>query len=499
MKISLISVDTEVALGLRSISAFLKREGYSCRLVFLPLASWSRGEYKTNYSQKVLANLVNLVRDSDIIGVSSMTSNANRAKRVIEFLKPLGIPIVWGGIHATVQSLDCLKYADMVCLGEGEEAFLNLVQCLEQRRDYSEIENFWFRKENQIITNPFRPLMGNLDTLPFLDYDLEDHYILRGQNILKMKEKDLKGQIVVNTSRGCPHSCSYCCNRYLRNLYQNKGPYIRKMNFARVIEELVELKKRFPSLRYLYFGDDAFLIRTIEELRFFSTEYKKRVAIPFECFTSPATVDKEKTELLISAGMVKIEIGIQSGSERINREIYKREISVEQVLNASRIINQYRNRMKIPNYHFIISNPYETREDIKSTIALLRRLPKPYLNQVFNLILLPGFELHLKAKSDGIIKFERDSAFDLDFFDTVGHLLIKKKNRYLNSLLYWMSGPVTKWQYGIIPFFLLPYLLREKIIDFNERFFRASLLLNRVVRFLQDTGLALFRLFGYHL
>ncbi len=125
--ITLISTDSSGSChGLRSISAYLRAHGHTTSIYYMRIT-------RQSYSKRVLHNLVNRVSSSDLIGISCLSQNAEKATQVIESLKPLGIPIVWGGIHATLNPERCLEYADIVCVGEGEGAALDLVESLDDK------------------------------------------------------------------------------------------------------------------------------------------------------------------------------------------------------------------------------------------------------------------------------------------------------------------------------------------------------------------------------
>ena len=102
-------------------------------------------------------------------------------------------------------------------------------------------------------------------------------------------------------------------------------------------------------------------------------------------------------------------------------------------------------------YDVITSNPYEEPEDIINMIKLLQKLPKPYYLSVNNLVFFPGSQLYRRAKKDSIIKTERDSASQLNYWDRSKHILLKRKNMYLVLILNLMRGSVTENRFGILP------------------------------------------------
>ena len=228
-KIVLISTSTYPSdQGLRIISSCLKQAGYNSEIVFLP----EEEDYNKKYSKRVLKQLNNICKDSLLIGIASYASTSIRANQVINHLKKLNIPIVYGGIHATISPDLCIKENNIICIGEGEEAIVELANSIKDKQDITKIKNLWVKKDGKIIKNEVRPLI-DLNKLPFADYDIKNHYILEKSKIVPFKEKHLNGQIFYQTIRGCPNSCTYCSNRYLKNLYHDKGAIIRKLDVDR--------------------------------------------------------------------------------------------------------------------------------------------------------------------------------------------------------------------------------------------------------------------------
>jgi len=127
MKIVLISTSTYPSdQGLRTISSCLKREGYDVKMVFMPMAE----DYSLEYSGSVLQQLKDICSDAKLVGISAYASTSVRAEQLINYLKQLNVPIVWGGPHATISPDMCIKQSDIVCRGEGEYAILELLEHL---------------------------------------------------------------------------------------------------------------------------------------------------------------------------------------------------------------------------------------------------------------------------------------------------------------------------------------------------------------------------------
>ena len=309
-------------------------------------------------------------------------------------------------------------------------------------------------------------MIDNLDELPPVDYDIQDHYILNKNKIIRFRESDLGGQIFFLTGRGCPYGCAYCSNDLLNKLYEGKRKKILRWHSPDyIINCILDLKKRFKSLSYFDIRDDSFFLRSTEQIKDFCKQYKEKVNMRFKCLTDPKTTTDEKIKALVDAGCTDIIIGIQ-GTERVNKEIYHRNQTDESVINSGKIVNKYKDKLAVM-YDVITTNPYERPQDIISMIHLLQKIPKPYFLSVNNLVFFTSTPLYCKAKEDGIIQKEEDSAADLNYWDRSAHIKLKKKNMYLNLILNLMRGVVTENRFAFMPNKLINWLLKPSRIRRN--------------------------------
>ena len=145
MKVVLISLDREImCIGVRLLSACLRQAGHETRVIFLPLRDSRRqaAVSRLHYPQVVLDDVTELCQDAGLVGLSLMTNQFLQAVAVTEHLKrELTVPVIWGGVHPTVSPEECLVYADMVCVGEGEETLIELVDRLAQGESYHDLQN----------------------------------------------------------------------------------------------------------------------------------------------------------------------------------------------------------------------------------------------------------------------------------------------------------------------------------------------------------------------
>jgi anaerobic magnesium-protoporphyrin IX monomethyl ester cyclase len=418
-----LGVSTD-AIGIRILSAVLKQHGHSTQLIFLPTVEDIRRRTTRKaytYSPEAIGRLVELARGSQLIGLSVMTHHQTIAKELTQTLKSaLAAPVIWGGIHPTVQPEECLQTADMVCQGEGETAMVELAGRIDRGEDFAGLPGIWIKRDGRPLPPPGPgPMAQDLDALPFPDYSFEDHHLLVGERIERMTPGNWHQHLLqffppfnsanagkpayqVLSARGCPFSCSFCGEAPLTDHVYGKR-YFRRRSVGNLLQELAWVKATFPFIGEICFCDDTFPSRGVEELRDFCRQYKVQINMPFYVLTSPVNVTQEKFDLLVEAGLTNVGMGIQTGSSQIVA-LYEREKvgTVEQSLKAARILNGYKGRL-LPFYDFIIENPYETREDLLETLKLMIQLPRPYETRVYALSFFPGTPLYEKASADGIL------------------------------------------------------------------------------------------------
>lgn len=420
MRVVLISCYSQIeSTGLRILSACLKQVGFETRMIFLPdIREMMVG---SDYGQRrigpeALRQIVDLCAGSGLVGMGVMTSSFYLARQLTEALHAsLEVPIVWGGVHPTVCPEECLRYADAVCIGEGEQALVTLARRLAGRRDYRDVFNLaWIGPDGCVVFNPLHPLEADLDALPTPDYAYDEHYVLHdgqvvafSQDLMHYYLTDLgswaRGPIYgVLTARGCPYRCAYCVNSTMADLYPDWCK-LRRRSINGVIEEINEVRAHLPGIQAVAIRDDTFLASPMDFIAEFSRHYRGEVGLPFRVHTTAQTADPAKLQHLAEAGMRLVIMGIQSGAPRIQR-LYDRKASSEQVLEAAEVIHSLRPSVPRPMYDIITDNPYESPRDQLDTLRLVHSLPQPYRLSLFSLTFYPGTTLHERARSDGLIE-----------------------------------------------------------------------------------------------
>ena len=480
--ITLISLTADVtAYSIRILSAYLRNKGFNTRLIFLPDAESESYEAPSDtipYKQNTLDQLVDLCKDSSLIGISLFTSDFPNAVYLTRHLKKnLSIPIIWGGKHPSAKPEQSLLHADMVCVGEGEEALTALLRKIESGQDYHNTQNLWIKQNGTIIKNPNEPIIEDLDLLPFQDYSFDNHYIGEQETgkIIQLTPEVLKkylyperliGLIPYQTlfSRGCPFSCTYCFS--FKEMYKGQK-YLRFRSTENMVKELELIKNKLPYIQMIWFVDDNIFTLSTEKIHEFCQIYKKRVGMPMSFAGHPRDITEEKLSLFIDAGLIITHIGIQTGSNR-TRKLYKRNVSDESILKAVRILHKFKDSLAASYYDVITDNPYETNEDFADTIRLLLKFPKPRHIKLFSLVFLPGTELYEKAKLDGILPEENElNNYRKNFLS-----FYYRKKKYLNFIFPLLNKNIPNVLIKILINKYVTFLLDRPLI--NELLFKTA-------------------------
>jgi anaerobic magnesium-protoporphyrin IX monomethyl ester cyclase len=444
----LILVSTSlVSLGIRSISAYLKDNGYSTRCVFL-----DQPETRL-YGDNTLHDLERLCEDSQIVGISGIQAVQSKTQQVIETLRSPGRKIIVGGYDATLapQRYD---NADYVCRGYGEKIMLDLVRKIE-------IGDF---PEQRIL--PVTPVL-DLNVLPAEDYDNSNHFtISEDGTIIPLEEllayknprASTNNSLFYVTARGCPYQCTFCEEpNFVKLASTKKAVRLKKPN--KVIEEIEGIKADYPEMDRVYFMDPEFFSRPISWIKEFSALYKENIDLPFWVFGYPTAISEEKLSTLVDAGLTELQMGIQSGSDRTRREDYQRNTSNERIMQTMNLFYQYG---VYPWIDIIFDNPFESRDDLLETIDLLVALPKPFKLGSFGLEFLPGTPLTKRAEKSGLIQIGQSER------NLHNRKVQRDKNIYLNSLIRLMAGDCNEEYLGIVPTLAIPTLKSTNIIDFMD-------------------------------
>lgn len=463
-------------LGAYTIAPQLKKKGHRVDILFIP-ELMQECYAPRGLSKKTLQSILEFLKSSNLIGINCLSENFHKTAIFIDSIRTtVNTPIIFGGIHATLRPQDCIEHADMVCVGEGEGAIVELAGKMERNEHIGNIQNLIFKDGGTKVISPQLRLPVDLNLLEPFDYDLGYQYVVERGNIRNVEESDFKGNFLSYSSRGCPFRCSYCCNSTILNKVYKGQKYCRQRNIERVIEELKIIKSRFPSCKSIWFNEADFLHgkdqKTIGE---FSRKYKAEIGIPFYVWTNPASIEEKSVSSLVAAGFKGTNIGTINSNSEIQQDIYHRNATPELYKRAARILRD--NNVSV-EYDFILCNPYENNAHIINNINLLRTLPPPFRIVIYSLTYFPETELFNRAVKDGIIKEERqvssyiEAAYKTWFFGN--------DTAYINGISSMLRGYARRIKFfgtvfGLLPDSLLRILISKPFVKFfSLRLFKVS-------------------------
>jgi len=372
-------------MGLALIAAVLEREGY-------PVTVLEADALKLQPE-----DVVPLVTDADVIGLTAMTPTINTAIATACHLKKAypDLPVVLGGAHVTLLPEETLTTApeiDIIVRGEGEQTIIDLLSALENKNPIDNIPGISYRQDGKVVSNPVTSKNVDLDSLPFLAYHLLPWR--------RYKPHPPHGRALpfaaIITSRGCPYRCSYCSKPIFGNKFRGQSP-------QRVVEEVAYLKKKF-GIKEFAFYDDVFTLDKRRAHTIADEIIKRELKIHWTCETRVNLVDKELLRHIKQAGCYSIAYGIESGSQEILNTLDK-DINLEQAEEAVHISREA--GLQTIGY-FMIGSPGESPETIRQTIEFAKRLELDFA-QFAVTTPFPGtklYDLYLDGRKDDNIPWE---------------------------------------------------------------------------------------------
>lgn len=437
MRINLVSVEDGIDnLGFRKLSAFVQRLYPETGIHYVTTGNFrslgrvlAMGGVEPLGTEDIRA-IAGEIAAADIVGFSSMTPYAAATAAIIAAVRSLNprAVIVWGGIHGIVEPEDAILHADAVCTGEGEFAFERFIAACAKGGPLVGTAGFWVRTAAGVVKNANLPLMTGveMDSLPLPTYQAGELIFKRGRGFVPLQPLDYVDRcgLAYSTvwSIGCPMNCVYCSNSKFIE-YDSNYRKVRHSSPVTIVTEIKAAIGKHPHISTIVFHDDNFIALPFPVLAEFCNLYCRDVGLPFAVIgLSPGQVTSEKMSLLVSAGMNRIRMGIQSGSQRI-LDFYERGTSVSRIRESCEIINRFSRSMIPPAYDIILDNPVETAADALATLDLLYAMPKPFTLNLFALRVIPNTRLAAALAERNLSVPEIHSEY-FNHLPTFGNILI---------------------------------------------------------------------------
>lgn len=403
------------------------------------------------------------IRDGgfDLAGIGLMSLVFSRAAKLTRAIQnDARIPVIWGGIQPILAPEKCLEWADYVCTGDGEEAVPELLRRLSSGTPVGTIDNIWYRNDSELVKTGWN-LVNDLNNVSFPDYELDHHWIFENGSVRKLTIQRMRktmpwgfGRHYVISSRGCPYNCTYCINSALQKLMGEKH-FLRIRTVDNVMREIDAIIQTFPFLDVFAIMDDSFFFKPGRWIEDFCDRFR-RTGKKFGCLMHPKTVERERVEMLVDAGLIGIQMGLQSGSEFTSRQIFNRPEPVSEFFRATRILDEFMDRIQARTYDVIVDNPFESEVDQEQTIRVLASCKKPFLLDLFSLTLYPGSELYERARKEGKLDDPAVLQEDKNFLKIkptlLNRLTFMTHTTPERVILFFLNNRKTLW--GRIVFFL---------------------------------------------
>jgi anaerobic magnesium-protoporphyrin IX monomethyl ester cyclase len=376
-------------LGLLYIGAVLEKEGIDVRIVPADMKNMSWGDIKQDILDYV----------PDIIGVTSTTENRFQSFKLIKLAKktfPQAMAIM-GGPHASMAAEDCLAHIpelDLVVRGEGEETMIELCRWHQEGKNpdaLDSISGISFRKNGEVKSNPARPLIKDLDSLPYPAFHLvsfEDYnftFPVPGQGELPA--------VNIMSSRGCPFKCNFCATPI------NWGRNVRMRSPENVVDEIQGLIERY-GVKVIFFFDDTFNVNTKRVEKICDLIIERKLDIFWKCDVRMDLIDKSLLTKMKQAGLFHLSFGLEAASERVRNEVIDKKVDIEDFHN---LVQWCQELDIIPNVFFIYSHPTETWEEAQETIKIIEQFGDGIEASIAILHIYPGTPLEEMARANGVL------------------------------------------------------------------------------------------------
>jgi anaerobic magnesium-protoporphyrin IX monomethyl ester cyclase len=407
--------------------------------------------------------------DIGVVGLTLMTHEYYRAVELARIARRAGRHVLMGGIHPTVRPRECLEHADAVCIADAEGVIVDYLDAFDSGGDRC-LPSFVLPGEDpEAVRGSGRIyLQSDLDAVPYPEYELARVYYGAGDGVRPMSWKDYRrlnswegGYYRLLSSRGCLYHCSYCMNNFFWRHYGEC--YLRRRSVENCIGELVAARKLMPFIRGVNIQDDSFFMGSDEWIDEFVTRYKAEVDLPFVCRLIPAYTTEDRLAKLADAGLIHVEVGLQTGSRRMAHDVYQRFQENENFLEVDELLTKYG---VTKTYDTLVDNAYETVEDILATIDVISVLQRPFYIGAYSLTPFPGTEYYERAKADGKLELMAD-AYNSPLYatDPQGYytpktlryliesspylprrLLVYCRDHWRGNLVDWLASRLLKWR-----------------------------------------------------
>lgn len=388
-KVFLISTSLQQSTQLHN-----KDNSYSMGLAYLHSAIEGEGyniitkNYNNNDEFESLNQISEIFNDfkPDYLLIQLFTMTRVSSYRIINFVKKVypSVKIIVGGVHATGQYEQLLYNfpIDIVAIGEGEVTVVELLEALGNGRNINEVKGIAYRCGDKIVKTTDRPMLHDLDSIPFPKHEL----FITPETTMAC----------ILSSRGCPMKCSFCCLHTIsKRLYRTRSA----KNIADEVELIVS---KFKNIKLIQIVDDAFNLNIKRTKDICREIIKRNIKIKFICSCRFVPMDAELVSLMEEAGFVTVSFGLETGSQKMLDAIHK-NLKKESVTDVFKLFKK--SKMDISTF-LIVGFPGESKQTMSETITFiksLREIVNYKLQGVAPLWVYPNTDILESAKQNGLL------------------------------------------------------------------------------------------------
>ena len=360
-------------LGILYLAAVLEQEGY--RVAVEDMIS----------SRYTIQELADVYQGVPLVGIGATTPAFNLAREIAQTMKTTSpdTTVVMGGPHVTFTAEETLtdENVDMVVRKEGEATISEIAAyILLGKGRLEDIKGLTYRKCETIRSSPDRPVLEDLDSLPF-----------PARHLLDMSWYRLKGNLT--SGRGCPYNCQFCVAGPLSGYkYRMRSP-------ENVVKEIETCCKQFGFDEFI-FADDSFTAFPERTVKICKLMNELNFSFKWMCESRVNTVSPELLKTMADAGCTQIQYGVEAGTNHVLQSINK-HITVEMVEKA---VEWAVDAGILTVCNFILGHPADTADTVRQTIAFARSLQsKGNVETIFAIAVpFPGTALWNQADELGI-------------------------------------------------------------------------------------------------
>ncbi len=282
---------------------------------------------------------------------------------------------------------------DFVCEGEGFYTITPLLSTLKSRKNDYRIKGLWYRENGKIVSNPRAPLIKDLDTLPFLAWDLLPMDKYRAHNWHCFDRIDERQPYaVISTSLGCPFQCTFCC---INALFGRPG--IRYRSPENVVDEIGYLVKNF-KVRNIKILDELFVLKEDHVNRICDLIIERGYDLNIWAYARIDTINEKLVRKMKQAGINWLAFGIEAGSEKVRHGVVKGRFNNDRVRQVVRMVMDAGVHV---NGNYIFGLPDDTSDTMQETLDFAKELNCEYAN-FYATMAYPGSKLYEEAVRNGV-------------------------------------------------------------------------------------------------